>query len=63
MDQIRARNMRVESDGLRIIGNPIKIGGFDDPATRPAAPALDRDGERIRAEFGAASARPAAARR
>jgi len=63
MDQIRARNMIVESDGLRIIGNPIKIGGFDDPATRPAAPALDRDGERIRAEFGAAGAHPAAARR
>ncbi len=63
MPQIAARNMMVESDGMRILGNPIKIGGFDDPATRPAAPALDGNGDAIRAEFGASEERATAAKR
>jgi CoA:oxalate CoA-transferase len=63
MPQIAARNMMIESDGMRILGNPIKIGGFDDSATRPAAPALDGNGDAIRAEFGASEERAAAAKR
>lgn len=51
--QIRARNMIVESGGLRMPGNPIKISGFADPKDRAAAPRLDADGLRIRREFGA----------
>ena len=63
MAQVKARNMMVESDGLQIPGNPVKISGFDDPATRPAAPALDADGTAIRAEFGAVEDSIAAAKR
>ncbi len=63
MAQVKARNMMVESDGLRIPGNPMKISGFDDPTTRPAAPALDANGIAIREEFGAAEDRAAAAER
>jgi CoA:oxalate CoA-transferase len=63
MAQVKARNMMVESDGLQIPGNPMKIGGFDDPATRPAAPALDADGSAIRDEFNAPADRAAATRR
>ncbi|MGH7907737.1 MAG: CoA transferase [Candidatus Binataceae bacterium] len=56
MPQIKARNMMVDSGGLKIPGNPLKISGFDDPPTRPAAPALDANGDTIRREFGATSA-------
>jgi CoA:oxalate CoA-transferase len=50
--QVQARNMIVEAGGLRMAGNPIKLSAFADPATRPAAPGLDADGERIRGEIG-----------
>lgn len=63
MAQVKARNMMVESDGLRIPGNPVKISGFDDPTTRPAAPALDANGVAIREEFGAPEDRATAVRR
>lgn len=49
--QVRARNMVVEAGGLRMAGNPIKMSAFDDPPTRPAAPGLGADGERLRREF------------
>ncbi len=55
--QVAARNMIVELDDggpgphLRAAGNPIKLSGFPDPPTRPAAPALDADGQRIRREL------------
>jgi CoA:oxalate CoA-transferase len=52
MEQVQARNMIVTADGLRMVGNPIKLGGVDDPPTRTPAPDLDADGERIRREFG-----------
>jgi CoA:oxalate CoA-transferase len=50
--QVLARNMVVSLDdpamgGLRLAGNPIKLSGYDDPATRGAAPALDADRHRI----------------
>ena len=46
--QVAARNMIVEThdaDGntLRMAGNPIKLSGFADPVSRPAAPDLDAD--------------------
>jgi CoA:oxalate CoA-transferase len=49
--QVQARNMIVEAGGLRMAGNPIKLSAFADPPTRPPAPALDADGERLRREF------------
>jgi CoA:oxalate CoA-transferase len=49
--QVHARRMIVEADGLRMAGNPIKLGGFADSPTRRPAPQLDADGKRIREEF------------
>jgi CoA:oxalate CoA-transferase len=54
--QVAARNMIVsaplESGGrLEMAGNPIKLSGFDDPAARDAAPALDGDRAAIVAEL------------
>jgi CoA:oxalate CoA-transferase len=54
--QVRARNMVVASrdptgGGLQLAGNPIKLSGFEDPATRPPAPELDADRARILAEL------------
>ncbi|MBZ6377273.1 carnitine dehydratase [Pacificimonas flava] len=58
--QVRARNMAIRTafeDGtpLTAAGNPVKISGFDDPATRPKAPALDEHRAAILAELGLAS--------
>lgn len=49
---VAARNMIIEAEDpeagtIRMAGNPIKMTGFADPATRPPAPALDGDRERI----------------
>lgn len=49
--QVKARNMIVEAGGLRMAGNPIKLSGVADPATRRPAPALNADGQRLRQEF------------
>jgi CoA:oxalate CoA-transferase len=49
--QARARNMIVTAGGLRMAGNPVKLGGFPDPPTRSPAPDLNADGDRIRAEL------------
>ncbi len=54
--QVLARNMVVSIDdpamaGLRLAGNPIKLSGHADPATRAAAPALDADRERLLDDF------------
>jgi CoA:oxalate CoA-transferase len=49
--QVRARNMIIEAGGLRMAGNPIKLSAWPESATRPAAPALDADGKRIREEL------------
>jgi CoA:oxalate CoA-transferase len=48
--QVKARNMIVNADGLRMAGNPIKFSDVPDPTTRRPAPELGADGERIRAE-------------
>ena len=55
--QVRARNMVIETayeDGTPLIaaGNPVKISGFDDPAVRRKAPALDEHRAAILAELG-----------
>ena len=55
--QVAARTMVVEADDpavgpLRMAGNPIKIAGFADPATRPPAPDLDADRATILKELG-----------
>jgi len=49
--QVAARNMLVTAGGVRMPGNPIKIGGFADPTERPEAPVLDQHGTAIRDEF------------
>jgi CoA:oxalate CoA-transferase len=55
--QVRARNMVIETafpDGTPLLaaGNPVKLSGHADPATRPAAPALDADRAAILKELG-----------
>ncbi|GGF51341.1 formyl-CoA transferase [Aliidongia dinghuensis] len=55
--QVSARNMLVTVDDpvigpIKVAGNPLKIEGFADPATRPPAPELDGDRARILAELG-----------
>ncbi len=55
--QVKARNMVIETafeDGqpLMAAGNPVKISGFEDPVTRPGAPALDGDRDVILRELG-----------
>jgi CoA:oxalate CoA-transferase len=59
MPQVQARNMIVTAGGLRMVGNPIKLSGHPDVPTRPPAPDLDADGERIRREFGGEQPAPA----
>jgi CoA:oxalate CoA-transferase len=54
--QVVFRNMIVSADDgagarLRMAGNPIKFSAHEDPATRPAAPALDGDRQQILAEL------------
>lgn len=55
--QVKARNMVVQTalpDGTPLIaaGNPIKLSGHADPATRAPAPALDGDRAAILKELG-----------
>jgi CoA:oxalate CoA-transferase len=61
--QVRARNMIVAVEQPRVgrfpvPGNPIKLDGAADPASRPPAPVLDGDRARILAWLDAAPARP-----
>jgi CoA:oxalate CoA-transferase len=61
--QVTARNMVVSADdeaggSLQMAGNPIKLSAHEDPATREAAPALDRDRQRILAELDERATRP-----
>ena len=55
--QIAARNMIVtahdpQTGPIRMQGNPIKLSGFADPATRKPAPDLDADRDAILTEWG-----------
>lgn len=56
LPQTAARNMLIEAGGLRMPGNPVKISGYPDPATRAGAPALDQHGAALRREFAASAA-------
>jgi CoA:oxalate CoA-transferase len=54
--QVAARNMLVEAPDpaagpVRMAGNPIKLSGVPDPASRPPAPELDADRARIHAQL------------
>ena len=49
--QTKARNMLIEAGGVRMIGNPIKISGYEDPTTRVGAPTLNQHGDALRREF------------
>jgi CoA:oxalate CoA-transferase len=52
--QVLARNMVAREDGpdgLQVAGNPIKLSGVADPATRPRAPELDEHRAKILAEL------------
>jgi len=56
-EHVRARNMVVSVPGpgdrlIEIAGNPIKLDGMEDPTTRPAAPKLDADRQRIVRDLG-----------
>jgi CoA:oxalate CoA-transferase len=55
--QAAARNMLISVDDpvtgrLELAGNPMKLSGFADPPTRPPAPNLDADRDRILRELG-----------
>jgi CoA:oxalate CoA-transferase len=55
--QTAARNMLISVDDpvtgpLELAGNPMKLSGFADPPTRPRAPDLDADRDRILRELG-----------
>lgn len=55
--QTAARNMVISIDDpvtgpLKLAGNPMKLSGFSDPPTRPPAPDLDADREKIIRELG-----------
>ncbi len=59
--QVEPRNMVVEVDDptagrLKVAGNPIKLSGYDDPASRATAPDVDQDRERILEELAARTA-------
>jgi CoA:oxalate CoA-transferase len=50
--QVGPRNMLISVDdptagGLKLAGNPIKLSGFPDEPTRPSAPDVDQDREKI----------------
>lgn len=56
--QVKERNMIICANDavageIRMAGNPVKMSGYDDPATRPAAPDLDADREAILKLIGA----------
>jgi CoA:oxalate CoA-transferase len=55
--QAAARNMLISVDDpvtgrIELAGNPMKLSGFADPPTRPPAPNLDADRDRILRELG-----------
>ncbi len=55
--QAKARNMVITTEDpvagtVKLVGNPIKMSGFADPATRKPAPELDADRERILKSLG-----------
>ena len=61
-EQVKYRNMVITTPDpiigdIKMAGNPIKFDRFDDPHTRPAAPDLDADRQRILASLGIETAK------
>jgi CoA:oxalate CoA-transferase len=52
--QVKARNMIVSAGSLEMAGNPIKMSAFEDAPTRPPAPDLDVDRQKILDELSGA---------
>lgn len=50
-EQSRARRMVVDSGGLPVPGQPVKLSAWDDPVSRQGAPRLDEHGDAIRKEL------------
>jgi CoA:oxalate CoA-transferase len=50
-EQAAVRRMVVTAAGLPMVGNPMKIAPYADPAERPGPPGLDEHGAAIRAEL------------
>jgi crotonobetainyl-CoA:carnitine CoA-transferase CaiB-like acyl-CoA transferase len=44
--------MVVTAGGMPMVGNPMKIAPYEDPAERRRSPGLDEHGAAIRAELG-----------
>jgi CoA:oxalate CoA-transferase len=51
-EQTAIRRMVVTAGGMPMVGNPMKIAPYEDPAERRGAPELDEHGAAIRAELG-----------
>jgi CoA:oxalate CoA-transferase len=51
-EQAAVRRMVVTAGGLPMVGNPMKISPYGEPAERPGPPGLDEHGAAIRAELG-----------
>jgi CoA:oxalate CoA-transferase len=51
-DQTAVRRMVISAGGTPMVGNPMKIAPYGDPAERRGAPELDEHGAAIRAELG-----------
>jgi CoA:oxalate CoA-transferase len=49
-EQAAVRRMVISAGGMPMVGNPMKIAPYDDPAERRRAPELDEHGAAIRAE-------------
>ena len=53
LPQIKARGMVKSVDGYDVPGSPIKYGAYNSLGTEIPSPALDADGDALRAEFAA----------
>jgi CoA:oxalate CoA-transferase len=51
-EQTAVRRMVIRAGGLPMVGNPMKIAPYGDPAERPGPPGLDEHGAAIRQELG-----------
>jgi CoA:oxalate CoA-transferase len=51
-EQTAVRRMVVTAGGMPMVGNPMKIAPYGEPAERPGPPGLDEHGAAIRAELG-----------
>jgi CoA:oxalate CoA-transferase len=57
-EQTAVRQMVITAGGLPMVGNPMKIAPYEDPAERRRSPELDEHGAAIRQELGLAGPTP-----